>query len=457
MGVIKIIGTPLYQWELGRKISISTSEHTIINKVEFSHDGDTESLVVKPRVENDQMVVDIPNIMLLSGRYVHVYISYSDENLLETVAYDILPVIKRPKPSDYVYTETEVLTWESLDERIKKLEKSTGGADISKEDIQDAVNEYLDNNPVSFNETDPTVPDWAKQPSKPTYTASEVKARPDDWMPSAADIGAQPVGNYATKDEIPVVPDIPTTLPNPHKLTFSGAVSAEYDGSKEVIVKIPEGGSGGGSEWTKIGEVTLTGKNLPITAVADNMIIVDTTNGGSVDNKNIVVRNKDYSALNAVRLNSTDVAGQYVVKNLDLGTMTVDESWVGREIEIPDAGVLKIAIGGKFNYLKIVVTTPAIMFHGSRTGFTFGYAFMCPGTVHHFGGCPVIYEAETMPCPVDGYIYVQGMWRGGDVGVRQTYSEMRMVKKAVVPAEFSMGHYNGLLTIGTKVELWGKA
>jgi hypothetical protein len=39
---------------------------------------------------------------------------------------------------------------------------------------------------------------------------------------------------------------IPTTLPNPHKLTFSGAVSAEYDGSEAVEVVIPQGGGGGG-------------------------------------------------------------------------------------------------------------------------------------------------------------------------------------------------------------------
>ena len=30
-----------------------------------------------------------------------------------------------------------------------------------------------------FTETDPTVPEWAKQPTKPTYTASEVGALPD--------------------------------------------------------------------------------------------------------------------------------------------------------------------------------------------------------------------------------------------------------------------------------------
>ena len=71
-------------------------------------------------------------------------------------------------------------------------------------------------------ETDPTVPDWAKQPSKPTYTASEVgalpssytppvtsvngktgevalnaqdvRARPDTWTPSASDVGADAAG-----------------------------------------------------------------------------------------------------------------------------------------------------------------------------------------------------------------------------------------------------------------------
>jgi hypothetical protein len=44
---------------------------------------------------------------------------------------------------------------------------------------------------------------------------------------------------------------IPTTLPNPHKLTFSGAVSAEYDGSEAVEVVIPQGGGGssGGAKF----------------------------------------------------------------------------------------------------------------------------------------------------------------------------------------------------------------
>ena len=134
-------------------------------------------------------------------------------------------------------------------------------------------------------ETDPTVPAWAKAPEKPRYTAAEVGALPadteipvvpakvsafdndkgylteqnlsgyaksEDIPTKPSDIGAQPTGNYATKDAIP------TTLPNPHKLTFSGAVSAEYDGSEAVEVVIPQGGGGGGEVYELLATVTTT-------------------------------------------------------------------------------------------------------------------------------------------------------------------------------------------------------
>lgn len=52
----------------------------------------------------------------------------------------------------------------------------TGGA--STEEIKEAVGAYMQEHP--FEETDPTVPDWAKRPEKPTYTAEEVGALPDN-------------------------------------------------------------------------------------------------------------------------------------------------------------------------------------------------------------------------------------------------------------------------------------
>lgn len=53
--------------------------------------------------------------------------------------------------------------------------------------------------------------------------------------------------------------EVPESLKNPCALTFTGAVSATYDGSEAVSVEIPEGGGGGSGDktWTLLNEVTL--------------------------------------------------------------------------------------------------------------------------------------------------------------------------------------------------------
>lgn len=71
---------------------------------------------------------------------------------------------------------------------------------------------------TSYTETDPTVPDWAKAATKPTYTAAEVGALPADTV-------------------IPVVPD---SLKNPYAITFTGGATGSYDGSSELSIAIPE-------------------------------------------------------------------------------------------------------------------------------------------------------------------------------------------------------------------------
>lgn len=45
--------------------------------------------------------------------------------------------------------------------------------------------------------------------------------------------------------------DIPSKLPNPYKLKFTGAVSGEYDGSAPLSIEVPQGGGGGTieKEW----------------------------------------------------------------------------------------------------------------------------------------------------------------------------------------------------------------
>jgi hypothetical protein len=78
-------------------------------------------------------------------------------------------------PMDQLGTEAK----DSLVAAINELIRIAGG-DIDPEVIAGAVTEYLAANPIQ--ETDPTVPAWAKQPTKPEYTAAEVGALPSNTV-----------------------------------------------------------------------------------------------------------------------------------------------------------------------------------------------------------------------------------------------------------------------------------
>lgn len=152
---------------------------------------------------------------------------------------------------------------------------------VSPEDIAKAVEDYLAAHPIE--ETDPTVPEWAKAKTKPTYSAAEVGAISQSDLQAATDaalaqakasgefdgprgpagapgkdgagmdITGATVGQIAkiTAVDASGVPtawspvDMPEKLPNPNALTFTGAVTGRYDGSAPLSVEIPDGGSGG--------------------------------------------------------------------------------------------------------------------------------------------------------------------------------------------------------------------
>ena len=69
---------------------------------------------------------------------------------------------------------------------------------------------------------------------------------------------AQDGGYTGTEEQFAekLAQEMPSALPNPNALTFTGAVTGSYDGSAALSVKIPEGGSG--EAWELLYETTLT-------------------------------------------------------------------------------------------------------------------------------------------------------------------------------------------------------
>ena len=63
---------------------------------------------------------------------------------------------------------------------------------------------------------------------------------------------------------------------NPYKLILTGAVSATYDGSKQITVRIPEGGTGDGASLDVIGEEEV------LDALAENDLMLAVGSGDGV-------------------------------------------------------------------------------------------------------------------------------------------------------------------------------
>lgn len=167
------------------------------------------------------------------------------------------------KAKETIDTDTEIEETHAdvildLISRVDTLEKKP----ISEEQIEKSVKSYLEKNPIE--ETDPTVPAWAKAEEKPTYTAEEVGALPDtteipknlsdlkedaehrtvtDTEKQSWNNKSDFSGNYEDLKGKPTIPTVPTTLPNPNSLTITyGGQSYEYDGSEAIAITIETGG-----------------------------------------------------------------------------------------------------------------------------------------------------------------------------------------------------------------------
>lgn len=115
-----------YQWDLDRKIIV---DDPAITEVHFCNKTDDCSLVVEVYELGGNRVANVPNILLQENWDIRVY-GYCGECYTKTAAR--FKVVGRTKPADYVYTETEVKSWETMEKRCEEVleiaEKLTKGA-----------------------------------------------------------------------------------------------------------------------------------------------------------------------------------------------------------------------------------------------------------------------------------------------------------------------------------------
>ena len=112
----------LYQWDLNQRLILMNITENV--EVHFSSYKDNRDSLILLSYEQDGIIYcDIPNILLQQRGVIYVYVCYQENDKTYTKYNVEILVIPREKPVDYVYSETEVMTFKSHEERIKKLEE----------------------------------------------------------------------------------------------------------------------------------------------------------------------------------------------------------------------------------------------------------------------------------------------------------------------------------------------
>ena len=105
----------LYQWDTGRQVECDAEQ------VHFSNHHYGTSIDVD--VQNGKAT--IPNQLLTSATPLKAWAWVKDGSGEYTKEEQIFIVTKRNKPSDYVYTPTEIKTWQDLQNQIGDLNNLT--------------------------------------------------------------------------------------------------------------------------------------------------------------------------------------------------------------------------------------------------------------------------------------------------------------------------------------------
>lgn len=164
---------------------------------------------------------------------------------------------KPVKGVDY-FTPADI---ESIVEQIE-----AGNIDFSAYATKEYVDGAIEN--IDITETDPTVPSWAKAPNKPSYTASEVGALPDDTALFSGDYD-----DLSNKPTIPVVPTNVSSFTNDAGYLTQHQSLSDY-ATKSYVEQVVAGIETGALKRSVV-------QSLPISNIDENTIYMVARSGAS--------------------------------------------------------------------------------------------------------------------------------------------------------------------------------
>lgn len=112
--MVSLIGGDFYQWDTGRIIIVTPETDAEVHEVHFTTKRMDSAYVVSTYKLDETVLCSVPNIILQQERPVICYeVVRTDEGEM-SISETSFNVHKRNKPQDYVYTETEVINYDTL-------------------------------------------------------------------------------------------------------------------------------------------------------------------------------------------------------------------------------------------------------------------------------------------------------------------------------------------------------
>lgn len=116
--------THLTQWDYNQKLIVKCDGTDIndITQIQFANSKSTDAYCVAVTKQNDNLIADIPNILLTEPYTIYAYIWISDATAGKTQYIITIPLKKRPKPQLFEYVEnTEIVDVVQIREDVEKI------------------------------------------------------------------------------------------------------------------------------------------------------------------------------------------------------------------------------------------------------------------------------------------------------------------------------------------------
>lgn len=131
-----------YQWDTGRYLLVLDDADS--GEVHYAIPGSSEAFVCRITEQNGERRAPVPDVLLQTEGMLTAYLFTHMANGTQTRLSRTFPILRRPRPSDYVYTDDQIRTWDMLTARVEKLETTLEDPNVSirlliEEDMLPAV------------------------------------------------------------------------------------------------------------------------------------------------------------------------------------------------------------------------------------------------------------------------------------------------------------------------------